>query len=187
MRKVVMAGALLLAAMVGGAASRYEGPRIAVVDMSRLMSQQRQSRDEQALIDQWRDANQKLLDEKANAYRAQVAELDQFKPGSDGWLKKSKELKVQKSALEIEQDSLQDEFDRKVAKSLADAHARVTAATRSYLEAHDLDAVLQYASQPVKGSKGSDVVPEIVVRTVVAWRGTVDATDAVLAILDGGK
>ena len=41
-----------------------------------------------------------------------------WKPGSDGYVKKAKELRVKKFELEQEQESLQDEFERKVAKSL---------------------------------------------------------------------
>ncbi len=187
MKQWLIGAALVAVVVVAGAAARFEGPRIAVVDMSRLVSTHKQSRDEQSLIDQWRTANQTLLDERAKEYRAQLAELDQLKPGSDGYLKKSKELRVKKFELEAEQDSLQDDFERKVARSLSDGHARVAAACKTFLESRDLDAVLQYAASPVKGTKSSDVIPEIVVRTVVAYRGTIDATDAVLAILDAGK
>ncbi|MBL8841317.1 MAG: OmpH family outer membrane protein [Planctomycetes bacterium] len=185
--KWIVGAALAALVVVGGAARTFEGPRIAVVDMSRLVSTHKKSRDEQALIDQWRAANQQLLDERAKEYRAQVAELDSLQPGSDGYLKKGKELRVRKFELEAEQDSLQDEFERRVARSLSDGHARVAAACKTYLESRDLDAVLQYASSPVKGTKSSEVIPEIVVRSVVAFRGSVDATDAVLAILDAGK
>jgi Skp family chaperone for outer membrane proteins len=192
MRKWWMQGAVATTVVAGlalgsVAAGRYEGPRIAVVDMSRLVSQHKASRDEQALIDQWQQATQQLLDEKAKEYRAQVAELDQFKQGSDGYLKKSKELRLKKFELEQEQESLQDEFGRRVAKSLVDSHARVAAASKTYLESRDLDAVLQYASGPVKGSKSSEVIPEIVVRNVVAFRGAIDATDAILALLEAQK
>jgi Skp family chaperone for outer membrane proteins len=192
MRKQGLCGAVATAVVAGltfasVAAGRYEGPRIAVVDMSKLVSQHKASRDEQALIDQWQQASQQLLDEKAKEYRAQVAELDQFKQGSDGYHKKSRELRLKKFELEQEQESLQEEFGRRVAKSLVDSHARVAAATKTYLESRDLDAVLQYASGAVKGSKSSEVIPEIVVRTVVAYRGTIDATDAVLAILEAQK
>jgi len=185
-------GAVATAALAGFAfasvaASRYEGPRIAVIDMSKLVSQHKASRDEQTLIDQWQTASQQLLDEKAKEYKSHVAELDLLKAGSDAYLKKTKELRVEKFQLEQEQESLQDEFGRRVAKSLADSHARVTAATKTYLESRDLDAVLQFASTPVKGSKSSEVIPEIVVRNVVAYRGAIDATDAVLAILDASK
>ena len=192
MRTWWRSGAIAAAAMAGlvfaaVAAGRYEGPRIAVVDMSKLVSQHKASRDEQALIDQWQQASQQLLDEKAKEYRAQVAELDQFKQGSDGYLKKSRELRLKKFELEQEQETLIDERERRIARSLCDSHARVAAATKTYLESRDLDAVLQYASGPVKGSKSSEVIPEIVVRNVVAFRGTVDATDAVLAILEAQK
>lgn len=181
-------GAALVAAMVaGGAARRPEGPRVAVVDMSRLVSTHKASRQEQELIEQWRETSQKLLEEKAKAYQAQVAELDQFKPGSEKHVQRSMELRVRKFELEQEQAMLQDEFERRVARSLADGHARVAVACKTYLETHDLDAVLQYAANPVKGTKSSEVIPEIVVRSVVAWRGSVDATDAVLAILDAAK
>ncbi len=175
------AAALLLGARAA------EGPRIAVVDMSRLVSQHRQSRDEQQLIEQWRDASRRLLDEREKEYMAQKGELDQYKEGSDEFRRKTKELRVKKFEIENEANSLEEEFQRRVARSLADAHARVAAACRTYLDANDLDAVLQYAASPAGGSKPSEVIPEIVVRTVVAYRKATDATDAVLAILDAGK
>ena len=187
MKKWWLPGALVGMALAGMAARTVEGPRIAVIDMSRLVSQHKQSREEQSLINQLLSTNEKLLEEEAKLYSASVAELDQFKPGSDGWSKKSRELKLKKAQLETERDVMRDEFERQMANSLASAHGRVVAASRTYLETHDLDAVLQYASQPVKGGKSSEVIPEIVVRSVVAYRGTVDATDAVLAILDAGK
>jgi Skp family chaperone for outer membrane proteins len=186
MKRFVMAGAVVAAAL-GLAERKAEGSRIVVVDMSRLVSQHRQSRDEQQLIEQWKDATEKLHDESVKKYRAQVDELDQFKPGSDEHRKRSNELRVRKFELENEANSLGEEFQLRVAKSLSDSHARVAAACRTYLEANDLDAVLQYASTPVGGTKSSEVIPEIVVRTVVAYRKTSDATDAILAILDAGK
>ncbi|MSR45615.1 MAG: hypothetical protein EXS13_00855 [Planctomycetes bacterium] len=187
MKQWWLLGALAALAYVGVAARTVEGPRLAVVDMSKLVSQHKQSREEQTLIDQWRTTSEKLLEEDAKGYRARVAELDQFKPGSDAFAAKSKDLRLQKARLELEQDSLREEFERKMARSLCESHARVATATKTYLETHDLDVVLQFASGAVKGVKSSEVIPEIVVRTVVAYRGTVDATDAVLAILDAGK
>jgi Skp family chaperone for outer membrane proteins len=182
-----MGCALVAVAAIGTAARNFEGPRIAVVDMSRLVSQHKKSREEQVLISQWRDAAEKLLGEEAKRYSADVATLDQFTPGSDKWAEKSKELRHRKAQLEVDRDTIGDEFERRMARALTEAHGRVAAATKVYLETHDLDAVLQHSPGPVKGSKSSDVIPEIVVRTVVAHRGTIDATDAVLAILDAGK
>lgn len=187
MKRWWLLGALAALLYVGSAARTFEGPRIAVVDMSRLVSQHKQSREEQTLIQQWKDTSEKLLSEEAKKYSAEVAELDQFKPGSDAWAEKGKELRKKKAQLEVERDTLSDEFERRMARALSEAHTRVGAAARIYLEQHDLDAVLQHTPGAVKGSKSSDVIPEIVVRTVVAHRGTIDATDAVLAILDAGK
>ncbi|MBM4014191.1 MAG: OmpH family outer membrane protein [Planctomycetes bacterium] len=187
MKRFLAVGALAALLWVGGAARTFEGPRIAVIDMSRLVSQHKKSREEQLLISQWRETAEKLLAEEAKKYSAEVATLDQFQPGSDMWAQKSKELRHKKAQLEVDRDMISDEFERKMARALSEAHARVGAGARVYLETHDLDAVLQHSPGPVKGNKSSDVIPEIVVRTVVAHRGTIDATDAVLAILDAGK
>ncbi len=187
MKRWWLLGALAALLWVGGAARSFEGPRIAVVDMSRLVSQHKKSREEQSLIAQWRDTSEKLLAEEAKKYSAEVATLDQFQPGSDKWAEKSKELRHRKAQLEVDRDMIGDEFERRMARALSEAHARVSTAAKVYLDTHDLDAVLQHSPGPVKGNKSSDVIPEIVVRTVVAHRGTIDATDAVLAILDAAK
>lgn len=186
MKNFVIAGAVVAAAL-GLGARRVEGPRVAVVDMSRLMKEHRQSKDEQALIEQWRATNQKLLDTRQSDYKHQVEELDQFKEGSDEYRKRGKDLRVKKFELENEAKSLQEEFEQRIGRSMAAAHGRVMKACQTYLEANDLEAMMQYASSPVSGEKSSEVIPEIVVRTVVAHRKSVDATDAVLAILDAAK
>ena len=183
MNRFVVAGALLVGAL-GLAARRAESPKIAYVDMSRLVSEHRLSRDEQQTIKTWYDTGKKLLEEKQKQYRDHVAELDQFTEGSDQYRDKAKQLKIEKFVLEGEFDSLNDDFKRRVAKSIADSHGRVVEACRTYLATHDLDAVLQYASSPVGGSTSSEVIPEIVVRTVVAYRKTLDVTDDILKILD---
>ena len=186
MKRIAFA-ALLAAASAAVAFRSAEGPKLAVIDMSRLVSQHKQSRDEQALIDQWRAVNRGLIDEREKAYKAEVATLDQFKEGSEEYLKKARALKIMKFELENDVDGLNDEFEGRVARSIADAHARVVAACRAYAEAHDLDAILQFANSPVSGRKSSDVIPEIVVRTVVAHKKSIDVSDGVLAILDSGK
>jgi len=186
MNRFLIAGAITAAAL-GLAARGAPTPRVAVVDMSRLVGQNRQSREEQLLIQQWYETSMKLLDESQRKYKEQVDELDQFKTGSDEYRKRSKELRVRKFELETEYTAINDEHERRIGRSIADSHGRVVAACRTYLESADLDLVLQYASSPVNGAKSAEVIPEIVVRNVVAHRKALDATDAVLAILDAGK
>jgi Skp family chaperone for outer membrane proteins len=182
-----LAAATGAAAVLALAARPAESPHIVFVDMSKLVSEHRQSREEQQLIQQWQEATEKLLDERQKSYNQEVSELDQFRPDSDEWRRKSRELRVKKFELEADVSAYKEERERRVARSISDSHARVVDASRKYLEASDLDAILQYASSPVSGANRSEVIPEIVVRTVVAHRKTMDATDAVLAILDGGK
>jgi Skp family chaperone for outer membrane proteins len=186
MKRFVIAGAVVVAAL-GVAARRAEPSKVVYVDMSRLVSEHRQSREEQQAIRQWYDTSQKLLDEKQKQYKERVGELDQFAEDSDDYRSRAKDLKIQKFTLESEFNSLQEEFKRKVAHSIAESHARVVGACKTYLDANDLDGVLQYASTPVGGSSNSEVIPEIVVRTVVAHRKSLDVSDAILAILDAGK
>ncbi len=187
MKGWMMGGALAVAMVVGAASRTVEGPRIAVVDLSRLVSQHRDSKEAIHLIDQWFTTNKSLMDERLKGYKANVAELDSYKPGSDEFMTKTRALRIQKASLEAEQEALQDEYERRVGRSLADAHAHVVAACNTYLESRDLDAVFQFNSNPVPGATRGEVIPEIVVRTLVAHRKTIDATDAVLAILDAGK
>jgi Skp family chaperone for outer membrane proteins len=186
MTKLILAGAALVAAL-GVAARRVEGPRIAVVDMSRLVSSHKQSREEQQFIEQWRDTMKKLLDEKDKDYRAVQAELDQFKEGSEEWKKKVKEVKVRKSELQIEAASLDEDLQNRIGTSLKNSYARAVAACKAYQEANDLDAVLQYSDAPIDGTKREEIIPSIMVRPVVSHRKTLDVTDAVLAILDAAK
>ena len=183
MKRFVVAGALVVAALAV-AARRAESPKVVYVDMSRLVSEHRQSREEQQTIKTWYDTSKKLLEEKQKQYQDHVSELDQFAEGSEQFMAKAGELKVEKYRLENEFSALGDQFKRKVAKSIADSHGRVVEACRTYLQANDLDAVLPYASTPVGGNSSSEVIPEIVVRTVVAHRKTLDVSDDILKILD---
>jgi len=178
------AAAIAAVAFVSVAFRFPEGPRIAVIDMSRLVSQHRASQAEQQLIQQWKDASEKLLDKMESEFKAEQGTLDQFKQGSDEYRKKQKELKVQEFKLNQEAKALSEEFDARVARSLSDAHARVAKASKSYLESHDLDVILQYTSNPVGGATRGEVIPEIVVRAVVAYRDALDVSDGVLAVLD---
>ena len=197
MKKFVMVGALAAGALgmaayrleptPNVAATRLDPPRIAVVDMARLVSQTKRSKDEQALIIQWRDAKRQMLEETDKRLRLQKAELDAYRAGSEEHHAKSLELRIEGMKLENEAKWLDEETQRKLAKSISEAHARVTAAAQSYLESHDLDAVLQYSSTPVDGDVAGGVISEVVVRCVVAHRKAVDVTDAVLEILEAAK
>jgi Skp family chaperone for outer membrane proteins len=186
MNKVVLLGAATVA-LVALAARRVEPPRIAVIDMSRLVRDHVQSKSELEMLEQWKDATEKLLDERQKAYNAEVDGLEQFKPDSEEARRKAHELRVKKFDLEQQVNAYKEDRERRRAKAIADSHARVVAACRTYLDTHDLDAVLQFASTPVSGMTSNEVIPEIVVRTVVAYRKTIDVTDAVLAILDAQK
>jgi Skp family chaperone for outer membrane proteins len=176
--------ALLLVAYVSVAFRPCEGPRIAIVDMSALVSKHKASQAEQGLIQQWKDASEKLLDRMDKDYKEQAGARDQLKPDSDDYRKKTKELQLMKFKLDQEAAALRDEFEARVAKSLADSYARVAVACKSYLDSHDLDVVAQYLASPVRGSKVNEVMPDIMLRSIVAYRGTLDVTDGVLAILD---
>lgn len=186
MSKYVIAGALVVAAL-GLAARRVEPQRIAVVDISRLVAEHKKSREEQKLIDEWKVAKQQQLDDMQQRLKDKIAEIEQFKPDSDEARRRTRELKVEKYAYESEANSLGEEAERRIARSLCESHARVAAACKVYLETSDLDVILQYAPSPVEGTKRSEVIPEIVVRTVVAYKKPIDATNAVLEILDAAK
>ncbi len=177
--------ALILAAAVASVAVRpSDTPKVAFVDMSKLVSQNQKSQAEQSLIKDWKEASDKLLEKMGKDFKAAQDALDQFKPGSDDFRKKVAELKVEEFKLNQQQKSLNEELEVRISHSLADAHARVVVACRTYLKSHDIDAILQYTSTPVAGNTRSEVFPDIVVRSVVAYRDTLDVTDAVLAVLD---
>jgi Skp family chaperone for outer membrane proteins len=181
MKRFVLAAAAV--AFVSVAFRPADGPRIAVVDMSKLISQNHQSQAEQALIKDWKDASEKLLDKLDKDFKTSQGALDQFKPGSDDYRKKQMELEVENFKLKQQAKALNDELNSRVSASLVDAHARVTKACKEYLAAHDLDVILQYTSTPVGGASPNEVYPDIVVRAVVAYRDALDVTDAVLALL----
>lgn len=176
--------ALALLLIAGVSFRPYEGPKIAVVDMSALVSKNKQSQAEQQLIQQWMDASQKLLERMDKDLKDQMAARDQLKPDSDDYRKKTKELKQLKSNLDLEASSLKEEQEARIARMLSDCHARVVAACKSYLDGHDLDLIVQHESAPVRGINSNQVIQDIVVRSVVSYRGTLDVTEGVLAILD---
>ena len=183
MNRLVIA-ALALVAFASLSFRPYEGPKVAIVDMSTLVSKNKQSQAEQTVIQQWMDASQKLLERMDKDMKEQAAAREQLKPDSDDYRNKTTELKQLKANLDIRASALKDERESRIARSLSDSHARVVAACKSYLETHDLDLIVQHESSPVRGSTSDQVIPEIVVRTVVAYRGTLDVTEGVLAILD---
>lgn len=182
------AGLLLGAAATAIAAARpVEGPRFAAIDIQRLVSKNAKIKEAQQLVDQWFKANQKLLDERSKAFMTEKAELDSFAAGSQAWLDKSRELRVKKAGLEADQAALQDELEFRVAKAFSDSHTRVSAACAKYMESRELDGILQFNDSPVSGTRSGDVFNEIVARTVVSHRKSIDVTDAILAILDAEK
>jgi Skp family chaperone for outer membrane proteins len=183
----LLVAALALVAFVSVAFRPCEGPKVAIVDMSTLVSKHKQSQADQNFIQQWKEASQKKLEEMDRNYKEQVGAREQLKPDSDDYRARTKELKLLKFKLDQEAQALNDEFEARVARSLSEAHARVVAACKGYLESHDLDLIVQHESSPVRGNTSSAVIPEIVVRTVVAYRGTLDITDGVLAVLDAAK
>lgn len=176
--------ALLLFAYVSVGFAPAEGPKIAFIDMSKLVSQHKQSQAEQTLIQQWHDAMRKLLEADDKNLQTMRGTLDTFKAGTDEWKKQQQDIKLEEFKLSQKAKGLDEEFDAKVARSLIDAHARVVAACKTYLEGHDLDAILQFTSGAVSGNTRNEVIPEIVVRSVVAHRTALEVTDAILAILD---
>ncbi len=176
--------ALLLFAYVSVGFRPAEGPKVAFIDMSKLVSQHKQSQAEQTLIQQWHDAMRKLLEADDKNLQSMRGTLDTFKPGTDEWKKQQQDIKLEEFKLSQKAKGLDEEFDAKVARSLIDAHSRVAAACKTYLEGHDLDAILQFTSGAVSGNTRNEVIPEIVVRSVVAHRAALDITDAILAILD---
>lgn len=180
----LLPAALLLIAFVSVGLRPCEGPKVAVVDMSTLVSKNKQSQAEQQLIQQWKDASQKLLEKLDKDLKEAAAARDALKSDSDEYRSKTIELKQLKANFDIRAASLKDEFEQRVARSLSDSHARVVAACKTYLEGHDLDLIVQHESSPVRGNTSDQVIPEIVVRTVVAYRGTLDVTEGVLAIVD---
>lgn len=180
----LLPAALALLLFVGVSFRPCEGPRVAVVQMSTLVSKNRTSQAEQALLQQWIDASQKLLEKIDKDMKDTMAARDQLKPDSDDYRAKTTDLKQLKANFDVRAASLKEERDARIGRMLADAHARITAACKSYLEGHDLDLILQYESTPVHGTTGDQAFQEIVVRSVVAYRATLDVTEGVLAILD---
>lgn len=184
MRKRLVAGALVAAGLALAARSTPDAPKVACVDMWRLMREAKQSRREQDLIKEWQDANQKLLDEKQKQLKEHDAERDPLKPQSDEWLEKTKQLKIEKLTFDADLEALDEQFSRRGTKALRDAFTRATAACSMYLEQHDLDAIVQYTSAPVGGRKVDEALNDVATRTLVAYKKTLDVTDQVLAILD---
>jgi Skp family chaperone for outer membrane proteins len=181
---MLLLAALAFTAFVSLSFRPYEGPKVAVVDMSTLVSKNKQSQAEQTVIQQWMDASQKKLELMDKEMKEQAAGREQLKPDSDDYRAKTKQLKNLKAQLDVEASALKEERELRIAKSLSDSHARVVAACKSYLETHDLDLIVQHESSPVRGNTSDQVIPEIVVRTVVAYRGTLDVTEGVLTLLD---
>ncbi|HET6163560.1 MAG TPA: OmpH family outer membrane protein [Planctomycetota bacterium] len=176
--------ALLLFAYVSVGFRPSDATKIAFIDMSKLVSQHKQSQAEQTLIQQWHDAMRKLLEADDKNLSALRGTLETFKTGSEEWKRQQQEIKLEEFKLTQKAKGLDEEFDAKVARSLIDAHARVAAACKTYLEGHDLDLILQFTSGPVSGNTRNEVIPEIVVRSVVSHRAALDVTDAILGILD---
>jgi Skp family chaperone for outer membrane proteins len=176
--------ALLLIAFVSVGFRPADGPKVAFIDMSKLVSQHKQSQAEQTLIQQWHDAMRKLLEADDKNLQSMRGTLETFKPGSDEWKKQQQDIKLEEFKLSQKAKGLDEEFDAKVARSLIDAHARVVAACKTYLEGHDLDMILQFTSGPVAGNTRNEVIPEIVVRSCVAHRAALDVSDSILALLD---
>jgi Skp family chaperone for outer membrane proteins len=147
--------ALLLFAYVSVGFRPSDAPKIAFIDMSKLVSQHKQSQAEQTLIQQWHDAMRKLLEADDKNLSAMRGTLETFKAGSDEWKRQQQEIKLEEFKLTQKAKGLDEEFDAKVARSLIDAHARVAAACKTYLEGHDLDLILQFTSGPVSGTRAT--------------------------------
>ena len=185
MRSLLFPIALLVGVL--GFRDAPKEPRIMFVDVSRLVSEHRQSRAEQTQIDEWYKTNLHQLEDGKRMHEQMKQEMDQYKEESDEYRQKAVELKVKEFELQTKYDSLQKEVRRRIGKSIAASYGRVTSACGKYLESTGFDAVLQYASSPVDSARDVDVSPQIAVRTVVVSKTVLDATDAVLAILDSQK
>lgn len=176
--------ALLLLAYVSVGFKPADTPKIAFIDMSKLVTQNKQSLAELALIQQWHDAMRKLLEADDKNLQSMRGTLETFKAGTDEWKKQQQDIKLEEFKLNQKAKGFDEESDAKMARSLIDAHSRVSAACKTYLEGHDLDAIVQFASGAINGNTRNEVIPEVVVRSVVAHRAALDVTDAILAILD---
>ena len=92
---------LLFAAGAGyGLRPAPAAPSIGFVDLGRLLREHEQYLGEQQAINQWKDDQQRTLDQGVRELENKGAELDSFRENSDQWRELAETIDVEKARLE---------------------------------------------------------------------------------------
>ncbi len=179
---------IALPVLVAGAASstlRQDPPRIATVDLPRVIREHELSKRDYEEIDHWKKGTEKMLEEQGKELKRRQDALENMDPANEEYRKELDSIKVEGYRLKVQEESLTKELERKTAQALSQAHRRAVEACKKHLDDHGLEAVFQVNPAPVGGKNREEVVNEIVLRELVTHRADVDITEAVLAILNG--
>lgn len=160
------------------------GSRYAFVDMARLIREHDESSADQTAVSQWNNETLRGLEAKSAELAAQLTELEAFEPGSPDHQRATQSLDVERFRLKVKQEAHSREFDTRLRAALERSHARVVAACNRYREEHGLGAVLQVQAHSVQAQSREELVSEILMRAVVAYDPALDATDAIMELLN---
>lgn len=180
-----LALALIPVALAWTAAGRFEPSRVAVVDLSRLIRENRYFLAEQEAVREWQDQMQGMLDETQKQLAGMEADLDQYQPGTDEHKSGREALQVAALKLKMREESLTGELKQRLRDALANSHQRAVQACSQFRIDQGLDLVVQHNPQPLGNADPQELVGEIVLRKVVTFDPQLDITEDVLTILNG--
>lgn len=187
-------GAVTVVAMVGGGVSGGE-PAVAVVNVPVVSERYAKTADLETRFDALRDQITKERDAlRTRAERTARSLQEEFKPGTDDYRTRRKELAMLEAELEYFMESEGKQIEAGLARSLRAIFDDIHAMIRMVAEEKDVDLVLAIDDLPDEVPGSPNVVrQQIVLKKVLYWNSRVDLTEEVISRLNaqykaaGGK
>jgi len=189
---VVLAGAALAAAVfsgagIGGGAPQQGVAAVAVIDLSRTLSDHKGLADQQAALEQKARTSQETLDSMRAELEQLRGELFVYTRGSKEYRSKDFEIERKKLSFEQKGRELQFALEAEKAAILKAACLEVEKTASRYANDNGLDLVLSapFSVSQVQTNDPNDLLKWLTEVNVIWANDALDITDAVITIVNG--
>jgi Skp family chaperone for outer membrane proteins len=182
-----LAAAVFSGAGIGGGAPQQGVAAVAVIDLSKALSEHQGLADQQAELEQKARSSQDELDGMRAELEQLRGELFVYTRGSPDY--RAKEFEIERKKLEFEQKgrNLQYGLDKEKADILKAACLDVEKTASLYANDHGLDLVLSapFSIEQVQTADPNDILKWLTEVNVIWSSDALDITDAVITIVNG--